>query len=85
MDNEEKLSFIDIVNRLHNDVLSVSDYEFYMIIDGIEYEIIPIYTTDCRLVEIELEEDCDNIFEEFNLIDIVNAKYFIKRCKDVKD
>lgn len=82
MDDEEKLSFIDIVNRLHNDILSISDYEFYMIIDDIEYEIAPIYTTDCRLAEIELKEDCDDIFGEFALSDIVNAEYFIKKKDD---
>lgn len=76
---KEEMDLKEFVTKINKEQLTIKDYNFYMIVNDEEYEIEPVYTTDGRLHEIELEEDYDDIFEEFDLIDIVNARYFIKR------
>lgn len=76
------MNLIKFVNKINKEQAIPRDYNFYMVVDEEEYEIIPVYAmlTD-QLVELILKEDGDNINNSFNVIDIVNADYYMEKVE----
>ncbi len=74
----------EFIYWINNYQPSENDYNFYMITNDGEYEIIPIYNEYNEVHELDIKEDGENILDAFNLTVVTEAGYSIIKREDTQ-